>query len=63
MLLPFTHRPILGPRMMIAGKASHPPIECTTTDPAKSWKGAPEKPFIQPWNAPNRPQTKDSKKG
>src|SRR5260370_7515444 len=28
--------PILGPRIMASARAAHPPVECTTPDPAKS---------------------------
>src|ERR1700710_131564 len=34
-------RPILGPSMMAPAMATHPPIECTTVEPAKSWKFIP----------------------
>ena len=37
----FVYRPSLGPKIKTAAKAIHPPIACTTTDPAKSLKGAP----------------------
>src|SRR5580658_7864269 len=35
-------RPILGPRQMPPASAIHPPIECTTVEPAKSWKFIPK---------------------
>ena len=35
-------RPILGPSMMPPARAIHPPIECTTVEPAKSWKFIPK---------------------
>src|SRR5262245_14587938 len=31
-------RPNLGPSIMAPAIATHPPIECTTVEPAKSWK-------------------------
>jgi len=34
-------RPNLGPSMMAPAIATHPPIECTTVEPAKSWKFIP----------------------
>src|SRR6478609_7500829 len=34
-------RPSLGPSMMAPAIATHPPIECTTVEPAKSWKFIP----------------------
>src|SRR6476620_3740801 len=34
-------RPNLGPSMMAPAIATHPPIECTTVEPAKSWKFMP----------------------
>jgi hypothetical protein len=37
-------RPILGPNMMPPANAIHPPIECTTVEPAKSWKFMPRLP-------------------
>src|SRR5580765_823362 len=34
-------RPSLGPSMMAPAIATHPPIECTTVEPAQSWKFIP----------------------
>src|SRR6185369_7713045 len=34
-------RPNLGPSMMAPASATQPPIECTTVEPAKSWKFIP----------------------
>src|SRR6478752_10346929 len=34
-------RPNLGPRQMAPAIATQPPIECTTVEPAKSWKFMP----------------------
>ena len=34
-------RPSLGPSMIAPAIATHPPIECTTVEPAKSWKFIP----------------------
>src|ERR1700742_3394324 len=35
-------RPNRGPRQIAPAIATHPPIECTTVDPAKSWKFIPK---------------------
>jgi hypothetical protein len=33
----FVYFPSLGPSTIAPASASHPPTECTTVDPAKSW--------------------------
>lgn len=35
---PFLYFPMRGPTSAAPTSASHPPTECTTADPAKSWK-------------------------
>src|SRR6185436_522180 len=54
-------RPNLGPSMIAPAIATHPPIECTTVEPAKSWKFMPRparKPPADPMVArkPSGPQ-------
>src|SRR5215813_3095064 len=44
-------RPSRGPSMIAPAIATHPPMECTTVEPAKSWKFIPRferKPFGEP---------------
>src|SRR5580765_3952770 len=44
-------RPRRGPSMIAPAIATQPPIECTTVEPAKSWKFIPSrdrKPFAEP---------------
>ncbi len=38
MLPPLTYLPIRGPRMITPARAPQPPTECTSVEPAKSWK-------------------------
>src|SRR6478609_58832 len=54
-------RPRRGPSMIAPAIATQPPIECTTVEPAKSWKFIPRpdrKPFAEPIVArkPSGPQ-------